>query len=63
MGLRARLLSVLRRRQAERGAAASERDATNAATLQFQTIVVVVDKSSGAIDHQICQSPTPKHVT
>lgn len=48
--MRARLLSALGRRQAEQQQ--QEQEAGNA--LQFQAIVVVVDKASGAIDHQLC---------
>ncbi|KAH8418265.1 hypothetical protein KR222_007640, partial [Zaprionus bogoriensis] len=47
--MRARLLSALRRRRRE------EEQVQQAGTaLQFQTIVVVVDKASGAVDHQLC---------
>lgn len=52
--LRARLLQALGRRQAEQHQ--QEQEAGNA--LQFQAIVVVVDKASGAIDHQLCADAT-----
>lgn len=54
--LRARLLQALGRRQAEQQQQQQEQEAGNA--LQFQAIVVVVDKASGAIDHQLCADAT-----
>lgn len=56
--LRARLLQALGRRQAEQHQQQQQQEQEAGNALQFQAIVVVVDKASGAIDHQLCADAT-----